>query len=131
MTAEEEGIGISRSGFEKSAVREAAWAVVGVRARRLRGLWERGSAEVGMDSGMGSDILDGDLSLIADRGRRQVVVRLKGRVVRVSHARTSVGPKISRRFEVRSLFFSLSCREMFIDLKITLSICEIVMHGFY
>lgn len=48
---------MSRSGFAKRAVREAACAVVGVRARRLRGRWERGSEEVGMDSGMGSDIV--------------------------------------------------------------------------
>lgn len=35
------------------------WAPEGVLARRvrLRGRWERGSAEVGMDSGMGSDIV--------------------------------------------------------------------------
>lgn len=33
--------------------------MTGVRARRLRGRLERGSAEVGMDSGMGSDIFCG------------------------------------------------------------------------
>ncbi len=112
MTAVEEGMGISVSGLEKSAVREAAWAVVGVRARRLRGRWERGSAEVGIDSGMGSDILKGDLSSIADKGWSQIVIILKGREVGVSHAWTSVGPKISRRDEVRSVLFSLSRHKM-------------------
>lgn len=33
--------------------------MTGVRARRLRGRLERGSAEVGMDSGIGSDIFRG------------------------------------------------------------------------
>ncbi len=70
-------MGISMSGLEKSAVREAAWAVVGVKARRLRGRWERGSAEVGMDSGMGSDILKGDLSVIANEGWSQIDIMLQ------------------------------------------------------
>lgn len=108
MTAVEEGMGISVSGLEKSTVREAAWAVVGVRARRLRGRWERGSAEVGTDSGMGSDILKGDLSLITNKGWSQIVIMLRGRVVRVSHAWTSAGPKIGRRDEGRSVLFLLS-----------------------
>lgn len=49
-------MGISASGLEKRALREAAWAVVGVRARFLVGRCDRGSAEVGIDSGIGSDI---------------------------------------------------------------------------
>jgi hypothetical protein len=35
---------------------EAVW-LLGLRARFLRGRLERGSAEVGIDSGMGSDIV--------------------------------------------------------------------------
>ena len=53
----EAGMGMSRSGLENKAVRwEACW-LVGERARFLVGRLERGSIEVGMDSGMGSDIL--------------------------------------------------------------------------
>lgn len=52
-------MGISRLGLAKSAVTEEAWALTGVRARRLVGRLERGSAEVGIDSGMGSDIVEG------------------------------------------------------------------------
>ena len=49
---------MSRSGLEKRAEREAACAEMGVSmARFLRGRLERGSAEVGTDSGMFSDIL--------------------------------------------------------------------------
>lgn len=56
VRAVEVGMGMSRSGLAKRAVTwEACWEV-GVRARRLRGRLERGSWEVGMDSGMGSDI---------------------------------------------------------------------------
>ena len=47
---------MSRSGLAKSASTCEACCVTGVRARRLRGRLERGSEEVGMDSGMGSDI---------------------------------------------------------------------------
>jgi len=38
-------------------VRLAAWAEVGVRARFLVGRLERGSWEVGIDSGIGSDMV--------------------------------------------------------------------------
>ena len=38
--------------------------MTGVRARRLKGRLERGSAEVGMDSGMGSDIFRGGVVAI-------------------------------------------------------------------
>lgn len=59
----EMGMWISRSKgcFSKSAVTAAVWAATGVRGPRafLRGRRERGSAEVGMDSGMGSDIVGG------------------------------------------------------------------------
>ena len=48
---------ISWSGFAKRAVRVAAWAETGVRARFLVGRLERGSWEVGIDSGIGSDIV--------------------------------------------------------------------------
>ena len=48
---------ISRSGLAKRAEREVACWLVGVSARRLVGRLERGSAEVGIDSGMGSDII--------------------------------------------------------------------------
>ena len=47
-------------GLEGSDIRElisdAVWEV-GVRARRLRGRLERGSAEVGIEAGVGSDIV--------------------------------------------------------------------------
>lgn len=52
-----EGRGMSMSGFAKSASSWFAWAETGVRARRLRGRLERGSADVGTDSGMGSDMM--------------------------------------------------------------------------
>lgn len=51
---------ISRDGSEKRVWSVAAWREVGVGVlglERLRGRWERGSIEVGMDSGIGSDIL--------------------------------------------------------------------------
>lgn len=44
-------------GAEKRADTEEAWSARGVRARRLVGRLERGSALVGMDSGMGSDMV--------------------------------------------------------------------------
>ena len=48
---------ISVSGFAKSAVSwEACWET-GVKARFLRGRLERRSADVGMASGMGSDMV--------------------------------------------------------------------------
>jgi hypothetical protein len=53
----EEGTRISWSGLAKRA---SSWAAVwerGERARFLVGRLERGSAEVGIDSGMGSDIV--------------------------------------------------------------------------
>lgn len=49
---------ISWSGLAKRAVKVAAWAETGVRARFLVGRLERGSCEVGIDSGIGSDIVD-------------------------------------------------------------------------
>jgi len=48
---------ISRSGFAKRAVRVAAWADTGERALRFVGRRERRSKEVGIDSGIGSDML--------------------------------------------------------------------------
>ena len=60
MRVEEDGRGISRSGFAKRAVSWLACCKVGVRARRLVGRLERGSWEVGMLSGMGSDIVRGE-----------------------------------------------------------------------
>lgn len=53
---DDEASGMFWSGLAKSAVREAAWEDVGVRARFLVGRWERGSADVGIDSGPGADI---------------------------------------------------------------------------
>jgi hypothetical protein len=53
----DEGRGISWSGLEKRDFRVAACWVVGVRARFLRGRLERGSWEVGIDSGICSDIV--------------------------------------------------------------------------
>lgn len=47
---------ISRSGLAKRASTWADCWEVGVRARFFVGRWERRSEEVGMDSGMGSDI---------------------------------------------------------------------------
>lgn len=55
----EEGRGMGRSGFANRAVKEAACEEVGVRARRFVGRLECGSEEVGMLSGMGSDIVEG------------------------------------------------------------------------
>ena len=52
-----EGKGMETSGFAKRASSWFAWAETGVRARRLRGRLERGSADVGIDSGMGSDMM--------------------------------------------------------------------------
>lgn len=45
------------SGLAKSASTEAATEAACVRARLLRGRLDLGSAEVGIDSGMGSDIM--------------------------------------------------------------------------
>lgn len=50
-------MGMSMSGFAKSASTWLACAETGVRARRFRGRLERGSADVGMDSGIGSDMV--------------------------------------------------------------------------
>ena len=47
---------MGRSGLEKRLLIWLACWDVGVRASRLVGRLERGSEEVGMDSGMGSDI---------------------------------------------------------------------------
>lgn len=74
----EEGMWISRSGFAKRASTWADCAEEGVRARFLVGRCERLSAEVGMDSGIGSDMA--------------VWVRVSGRFVRISRRR---GGKIS------------------------------------
>jgi hypothetical protein len=46
------------AGRAKSASTEVACAETGVRARFLTGRWERRSAEVGIESGPGSDILE-------------------------------------------------------------------------
>lgn len=53
---EEEGMWMGRSGWAKRAVTWEARAARGVRARFFVGRCERGSAEVGMDSGIGSDM---------------------------------------------------------------------------
>jgi len=56
---EEVGMIISWSGLEKRCeIWDAVWDF-GESARFFRGRLERGSAEVGMDSGIGSDILSG------------------------------------------------------------------------
>lgn len=52
-----EGMRMSWSGRAKRASTEAAWEERGVRARFLVARWERGSAEVGMDSGPGADMV--------------------------------------------------------------------------
>ena len=58
------GITISRSGLAKRAVTcEACW-LVGVKARRLVGRLERGSCEVGIDSGIGSDIFFNEIDRV-------------------------------------------------------------------
>lgn len=59
----EAGSVISREGLAKRVVRAEAWAETGVRARFLRGREVRLSKEVGMDSGIGSDILVGQWSV--------------------------------------------------------------------
>jgi len=46
-----------RSGFAKRASTDEACSPRGVRARFFVGRFERGSADVGIDSGMGSDIV--------------------------------------------------------------------------
>ena len=56
---EEGGRGMGRSGLANRAVREAACEEVGVRACRFVGRLEWGSEEVGMLSGIGSDIVKG------------------------------------------------------------------------
>lgn len=57
---EEDGRLITWSGLEKrDEICEAVWER-GERARFLRGRFERGSAEVGMLSGIGSDITNSD-----------------------------------------------------------------------
>ena len=56
-SALEPGMWISRSGFAKRASTCEACAERGVRARFLVGRLDRGSAEVGIDSGIGSDIV--------------------------------------------------------------------------
>ena len=48
---------MSRSGFANRASTCEAWASRVVRRRFLVGRFERGSAEVGIDSGIGSDIV--------------------------------------------------------------------------
>lgn len=54
---DDEGMEISRSGLAKSASTCAdCWSDGVWRARFLVGRWERRSAEVGMDSGIGSDM---------------------------------------------------------------------------
>lgn len=57
MSEEVEGRAMTWSGFSKRASREAAWADTGPRRRFLTGRLDRGSADVGMLSGMGSDML--------------------------------------------------------------------------
>ena len=52
-----EGMLITWSGLEKSAEMEDAASERGVRARFLVGRLFRGSNDVGMDSGIGSDIV--------------------------------------------------------------------------
>lgn len=54
---DEEGIRISWSGFAKRVEMAEAVSDLGVRARFFVGRLERGSAEVGMDSGIDSDML--------------------------------------------------------------------------
>lgn len=53
-----DGKGMLISGFANSASTDAACAVVEFKARRFKGRLERGSADVGMDSGIGSDMLE-------------------------------------------------------------------------
>lgn len=69
-------VGMEMSGLAKRASSWVAWAEVGVRARRLRGRRERGSADVGMDSGMGSDILEKDFRDFGVDGRTDCLVVL-------------------------------------------------------
>ena len=59
-----EGTLISWSGFANKASREAAWEETGVRARFLRGRFDLGSEEVGIDSGIGSDMIAGCLTKV-------------------------------------------------------------------
>lgn len=57
LVVEEEGSSIGRSGFRNRASSLEAWRLVGVVARaRFRGRWERRSWDVGIDSGMFSDM---------------------------------------------------------------------------
>lgn len=57
LTAADDGRGMFWSGLAKRAVSEAAWEDVGDRTRFLVARRERGSADVGIDSGPGADIL--------------------------------------------------------------------------
>jgi hypothetical protein len=56
-TVDDEGMAMLRSGFAKRASTDEACSPRGVRARFFVGRFERGSADVGMDSGMGSDMV--------------------------------------------------------------------------
>ena len=67
---EEGGRGMSRSGLAKRAESWVACWVVGVRARRFVGRLERGSWDVGIDSGMGSDIVRWKGELVFFSGER-------------------------------------------------------------
>lgn len=60
----ERGMRISWSGFAKRELRDVAWAVVGVRARFFVGRLERGSADVGIDSGPSPDIAVREVSCV-------------------------------------------------------------------
>jgi len=68
------GIWISWSGLD---MREEIWDAVwerGERARFLRGRLERGSAEVGIDSGIGSDIVSVVVECLLNCKVRNVVM---------------------------------------------------------
>lgn len=67
---------ISRSGFANRASTWEACSVRGVRARFFTGRFERGSADVGIASGMGSDIVFAGEDGYAWRRRRCVEIRV-------------------------------------------------------
>lgn len=66
---------ISRSGFAKRASTWEACSVRGVRARFFTGRFERGSADVGIASGIGSDMVFAGEDGYAWRRRRCVEIR--------------------------------------------------------
>ena len=100
----DDGRGIARSGFAKRAVSDAAWDEVGVRASRFVGRLERGSCEVGMLSGMGSDIV-GVQERVPDEGREGGCVIKEAVIVSVGGLRMGAEMFVVRHVHATRLWF--------------------------